>query len=173
MTMAMGIAAFFCLLVGCYLPFLYDMLPNPDEVYHPYTTYHFGETLQILALTALGFFYFKNKIGARATISFDLDWFYRKGGQVFLWLAKKPIQAVDTAWGEVYRVVGLSSLMTTAKFSSWFDWHGIDGVVDGTARLVRKIGGHVSSTLQRGQIQQTLYFTISFAAILLFAFAWL
>jgi multicomponent Na+:H+ antiporter subunit D len=173
MTMAMGIAAFFCVLVGCYLPFLYDMLPNKDATYHPYTAYHLGETLQILAFTALGFFYFKSKIGARATISFDLDWFYRKGGKVFLWLAQKPIQGIDNAWGEVYKVVGLTSLMTTAKFWGWFDWHGIDGVVDGTARIVRTVGGRVCRTLQRGQIQHTLYFTISFAAILLFAFAWL
>jgi multicomponent Na+:H+ antiporter subunit D len=173
MTMAMGIAAFFCVLVGCYLPFLYDMLPNKEATYHPYTAYHLGETLQILAFTALGFFYFKSKIGARATISFDLDWFYRKGGKIFLWLAQKPIQGIDNAWGEVYKVVGLSSLMTTAKFWGWFDWHGIDGVVDGTARFVRTVGGRVCRTLQRGQIQHTLYFTISFAAILLFAFAWL
>lgn len=173
MTMAMGIASFFCILVGCYLPFLYDMLPNQETTYHPYTTYHMGETLQILALTALGFFYFKDRIGAKATISFDLDWFYRKGGKIFLWLAQKPIQGFDNIWGEIYKVVGLNSLMTTAKFWGWFDWHGIDGVVDGTARLVRNFGGRVSKTLQRGQIQHTLYFTISFAAILLFAFAWL
>lgn len=173
MTMAMGIAAFFCVVVGCYLPFLYDMLPNAETTYHPYTAYHFGETLQILALTALGFYYFKSKISARPTISFDLDWFYRKGGKIFQWLAQKPIQGFDNAWGEIYKFVGLNSLMTSAKFWAWFDWHGIDGVVDGTARLVRRLGGQVSRTLQRGQIQQTLYFTISFAAILLFAFAWL
>ncbi|WP_136798550.1 Na(+)/H(+) antiporter subunit D [Desulfosediminicola ganghwensis] len=173
MTMAMGIAAFFCLIVGCYLPFLYDMLPFPEVSYHPYSAYHLSETLQILALTALGFYFFKDRIGPKATISFDLDWFYRKGGQAFFWLARKPIQAVDTAWGEVYKVVGLSSLMTTAKFWGWFDWHGIDGVVDGTARLVRNVGSRLSRTLQRGQIQVTLYFTISFAAVLLFAFAWL
>lgn len=173
MTMAMAIASFFCIIVGCYLPFLYDMLPFQDVHYHPYSSYHLSETLQILALTALGFYFFKDRIGAKATISFDLDWFYRKGGQIFLWLARKPIQAIDTAWGEVYKVVGLSSLMTTAKFWGWFDWHGIDGVVDGTARLVRNVGGRLSRALQRGQIQQTLYFTISFAAVLLFAFAWL
>lgn len=173
MTMAMAIASFFCLVVGCYLPFLYDMLPNSETTYHPYSAYHIAETLQILALTALGFTLFKDRIAARATISFDLDWFYRKGGALFLWLAKKPIQGFDTAWGEIYRVVGLNSLMTTARFWGWFDWHGIDGVVDGTARLVKTIGGQLSRTLQRGQIQLTLYFTISFAAILLFAFAWL
>ncbi|MFV0437979.1 MAG: Na(+)/H(+) antiporter subunit D [Desulfopila sp.] len=173
MTMAMSIAAFFCILVGCYLPFLYNMLPFQQVEFHPYTAYHFGETLQILALTALAFYFLKDRIGARATISLDLDWFYRKGGLLFLWLAKKPIQGADTAWGEAYRFVGLNSLMTSARFWAWFDWHGIDGVVDGIARLVKKLGGLVSSTLQRAQIQQTLYLTISFAALLLVAFVWL
>lgn len=173
MNMAMGIAAFFCVLVGCYLPFLYDMLPNTNVAYHPYTVSHLSETLQILALTGLGFYFLKSKIGPRATISLDLDWFYRKGGLGFLWLARKPLQAIDTAWGEAYRVVGLVSLMTTAKFWAWFDWNGIDGVVDGSARTVRGLGRNVSRTLQRGAIQQTLFLTITFAAIILFAFAWL
>ncbi|WP_163339137.1 Na(+)/H(+) antiporter subunit D [Desulfopila sp. IMCC35008] len=173
MLAAMATSSFFCLLVGCYLPFLYDMLPFHDVQYHPYSSYHLSETLQILALTVVGFYFFKDKLIARPTISLDLDWFYRKGGKGFLWLASKPIQAIDNAWGEVYRVVGLVSLMTTAKFWGWFDWHGIDGVVDGIARLVRSFGGFVSRTLQRGQIQHTLCITITFAAIALFAFAWL
>ena len=173
MTAAMAIASFFCFLVGCYTPFLYNMLPFHDVHYHPYSGYHLSETLQILALTAVGFYYFRDRIGAKATLSLDLDWLYRKGGRGVLWLASKPIQAIDTAWGEVYRVVGLVSLMTTAKFWGWFDWHGIDGVVDGTARLVRGCGHWLSQLLQRGQIQQTLCLTITFAAIALFTFAWL
>ena len=173
MTMAMATSAFFCLLAGTYLPFLYDMLPNSQTVYHPYTSYHLAETLQILACTALVFFLFKEKITARPTLTFDLDWFYRRGGRVFLWLAQKPIQGIDTAWGSLYRVVGLNSLMILAKFWAWFDWHGIDGVVDGSAKLVRGLGRTISSALQRGQIQHTLYFSLSFAAILLFAYAWL
>lgn len=173
MTMAMAIASFFCFMVGSYYQFLYDMLPYTEVSYHPYSGYHLGETLQILLLTGLGFYFFKDKLLPTNTISLDLDWFYRKGGKIFLWLAKKPIQAADNAWGEVYKVVGLVPLMTTAKFWGWFDWHGIDGVVDGSARLVRSCGRHLSRILQRGQIQHTLYFTISFAAIVLFAFAWL
>jgi multicomponent Na+:H+ antiporter subunit D len=173
MQMAMMIAAFFCVLIGSYLPFLYNMLPNTDTQFHPYTAYHMSETLQILAFTALGFFFFHKKIGPEATISLDLDWFYRKGGQLFLWLAKNPLQWADTAWGMAYRVVGLNSLMTMAKFWSWFDWNGIDGVVDGTARCVRAIGRRVAITLQKGQIQQTIFYTVSFAAVLLFAYAWL
>ncbi len=170
MHMAMAAAAFLCLLVGCYLPFLYNMLPNPEVTYHPYGAYHLSETLQILAFTALAFIFLKHKLGAKASISLDLDWFYRMAGRAFLWLAQNPIQWVDTAWGHAYRVVGLYSLMVTAKFWSWFDWHGIDGVVDGSARCVQAFGRRITVVLQKGHIQQTIYFSVTFAAILLISY---
>ena len=173
MQLAMVIAAFFCLLIGIYLPFLYGMLPNTEVAYQPYSSYHLSETLQILALTALGFFLLRKHIKARESISLDLDWFYRKGGQGFLWTVTNPLQWFDTAFGKAYRVVGLSTLMTTSHFWSWFDWHGIDGVVDGTARCVRAIGGRISLVLQRGQIQQTIFYTVTFAAVILVAYIWL
>jgi multicomponent Na+:H+ antiporter subunit D len=172
MHMAMAAAAFLCLLIGSYLPFLYSMLPYKEVSYHPYSGYHLSETLQILAFTVVAFIFLKDKLGARPTISLDLDWFYRMSGRGFLWLAKNPIQWLDNAWGSAYKVVGLYSLMTIAKFSSWFDWHGIDGVVDGSARCVRAMGRRVTIVLQRGQIQQTLYYSITFAAILLISYVW-
>ncbi len=137
------------------------MLPQHQVAYHPYRAYHLSETLQILALTALGFFLLRKYIKAGETISLDLDWFYRKGGQCFLWTVANPIQWFDTAWGKAYRVVGLSTLMTTARFWSWFDWNGIDGVVDGTARCVSALGRRISLVLQSGQIQQTIYYTVT------------
>ncbi len=173
MQLAMLAASFFCLLVGSYTPFLYNMLPYTDVAFHPYGSYHLSETMQLLAFTAIIFIFLKDKIGARATISLDLDWFYRRGGRLFLWLAKNPVQWLDTCWGSAYKVVGLYPLMTTARFWSWFDWHGIDGIVDGSARCVRAIGRRVSLTLQRGQIQQTIYISITFAAILLVSYVWL
>jgi len=56
---------------------------------------------------------------------------------------------------------------------SWFDWNGIDGLVDGSAHCVRSIGRRVSLVLQRGQIQQTIYYTVTFVAVILVAFVWL
>lgn len=170
MHLAMAIAAFFCLLVGSYFPFLYNMLPHQEVVFHPYTAYHLSETLQILAFSALAFIFVKDKILARPTISLDLDWFYRLGGRGFLWVAQHPLQWLDTAWGTVYRVVGLYGLMVTAKFWSWFDWHGIDGLVDGSALCVRALGRRLAMVLQRGHLQQTLYYAITFMAITLIAY---
>jgi multicomponent Na+:H+ antiporter subunit D len=82
MNLAMGIAAFLCILIGVYTPYLYQMLPYPVH-YEPYTAYHVVETLQILAFTALGFFLLLKKLTPEPTISLDLDWFYRMGGRLF------------------------------------------------------------------------------------------
>ncbi|TKB23619.1 Na(+)/H(+) antiporter subunit D [Desulfopila sp. IMCC35006] len=173
MHAAMAAAAFLCLAIGSYPPFLYHMLPNAGVSFHPYSSSHLSETFQILAFTALAFVFLKDKLGAKATISLDLEWFYRMGGRGFLWLAQHPIQWLDNVWGVAYRVVGLYSLMTTARFWSWFDWHAIDGVVDGSARGVRAIGRRVTIVLQRGQIQQTIFISVTFAAILLISYVWL
>ncbi|SDP73412.1 Na(+)/H(+) antiporter subunit D [Desulforhopalus singaporensis] len=170
MHLAMLISALLCFFIGSYTPFLYNMLPNPEVAYHPYGSYHLSETLQLLAFTGVAFYFLKELIAPRATISLDLDWFYRIGGRGFLWLATYPIQWFDNVWGVIYRVVGLNCLMSSAKFWSWFDWHGIDGVVDGSARCVRALGRRVTLVLQKGQIQQTLYVTVTFAAILLASF---
>ncbi|MBM9518666.1 Na(+)/H(+) antiporter subunit D [Desulforhopalus vacuolatus] len=172
MTLAMTIAAGLCLVVGCYLPFLYNMLPYAVE-YNPYNTGHVVETLQIIAFTVLAFIFLKGFVKPTNTISLDLDWFYRRGGQYFLKLASGPIQSADTAWGKLYKNVGMADLMSSAKFWSWFDWNVIDTIVDGTARSVLGIGRRVTVVLQKGQIQQTLYISLTFAAILLTAFVWL
>lgn len=175
MQLAMLAAALLCFVVGTWYPLLYALLPHQDIVgsYHPYTGYHLSETLQILAFAGVGFVLLRHRIGARAATYLDLDWFYRRGGQVCLWLAKHPIQWFDTAWGEAYRVVGLFSLMTTARFWSWFDWHAIDGLLDGSARSVRSFGQLVATAIQRGHIQQTIGYAISCIVVLLFVYIWL
>lgn len=171
MQLAMFMAAALCIFVGCYTPYLYDMLPFPQAAaaYHPYTAYHVAETLQILLFTALGFFLLLKKLSPEPTISLDLDWFYRKGGRLFYWLARKPVQTADTAVGEAWNKEGIVPLMRTARFWSWFDWHVIDTVVDGTARGVRALGGKLR-LVQRGRLQ----ISITYMAVLMaFALAFL
>ncbi len=171
MEWAMIIASFLCIFIGSYTPYLYNLLPYPEAAaeYHPYTAYHLSETLQILLFTALGFFLLLKKLEPEPKISIDMDWFYRMGGRLFYRLARGPIQSADSAWGEGYRYCGLFPLMTTARFWSWFDWHGIDTVVDGIARTVRAVGGQVRR-LQTGQVQMTLFYTVSVAAAVLVIF---
>ena len=163
MQVAMGMAAFLCIFIGCYTPYLYDMLPFPSVAaqYNPYTPVHISETLQILLFTAVGFFLLLKKLTPEPTISLDLDWFYRMGGRLFYWIARKPVQSADNAVGEAWNRQGIVPLMRTARFWSWFDWHGIDTVVDGTARSVRALGGALR-VVQSGSLQINI---ISMAAV--------
>lgn len=172
MMVAMGIASFLCLLIGVYLPFMYDMLPYQWATYQPYTAYHLAETLQILCFTALGFFMLLSKLTPEAKISIDLDWFYRKAGGSFLWLDRVVFQTVDNWVGRIWDKAGTMPLLVISNFWSWFDWHAIDGVVDGIARSVRGLGGQVRR-LQSGQIQYNIYFaaTVMTVAIIAYVFA--
>jgi len=168
MQWGMAIAAFLCIFIGCYTPYLYRMLPYPEVAaeYHPYALPHVSETVQILLFTALGFFILLKKLTPEAKISLDMDWFYRMGGRAFAWFARKPMQGADTVVGEAYRTAGLVPLMNTARFWSWFDWHGIDLVVDGIARTVRSAGSKIRG-LQSGQLQVTILAAMSFVAVIL------
>ncbi len=168
MNAAMMIASALCIFIGCYTPYLYQMLPYPTD-YHPYTAYHVSETLQVLLFTAVGFFLLIKKLVPEPTISLDLDWPYRMGGRAVLWLAQKPIQFVDTCVGEIYRVAGLIPLMFTARSSGAFDNGVIDGIVDGLAKTVRGIGGRLRFA-QRGQVQQSLVLAFAVVGVLIFIF---
>jgi multicomponent Na+:H+ antiporter subunit D len=137
--------------------------------YQPYTAYHISETLQILLFTGLGFFLLLKKLVPEPKISLDLDWPYRMGGRAFLWLARRPVQAVDTVVGELYRQAGLVPLMITARVAALFDNEVVDGAVDGIAESVRGIGRRLRLA-QRGQMQENLTFAFAVAAVLIVAF---
>jgi len=174
MMAAMAVAAFFCIFIGCAPGLLYQLLPYKAEAlaYAPYTPYHICETLLILLFTAVGFFLLLRKLTPEPLISLDLDWFYRKGGRAFLWVACHPIQAVDTFVGELYRVAGLAPLMVAARVASLFDGRVIDGAVDGLASAVRDAGRRLRSA-QRGAMQESLAFTFAIAAVLLMVLVFL
>ena len=173
MLAAMGVAAGLCVFIGCFTPYLYNLLPYREAAmeYHPYTAYHVSESLQILLFTAFAFFVLVKlkKIEPHAGINLDIDWFYRKGGRAFFWLARKPIQAVDTGVGEIYHVGGLVPLMKSAWLVGIFDNRVIDGAVDGLASGVRSLGGRLRFA-QRGALQENLTLAFAAAAILLLGF---
>jgi multicomponent Na+:H+ antiporter subunit D len=165
MNAAMAAASLLCIFIGCYTPYLYRMLPYAVD-YHPYTSYHISESLQILLFTGVGFFLLLKKLEPEPTISLDLDWFYRKGGRGFAWLARKPVQALDTFVGEIYRLGGLRPLMRSARLSAKFDNRVIDGLVDGLATSIFKLGNWLRSA-QRGQVQESLAIAFAVAAVIL------
>jgi multicomponent Na+:H+ antiporter subunit D len=168
MQAAMLVASALCIFIGCYTPYLYQMLPYPVD-YQPYTAYHVSETLQILLFTAIGFFLLIKKLEPEPTVSLDTDWFYRMGGRGFLWLAKNPIQWIDNGVGAVYRVLGLAPLMLSSRLASLFDKEVIDGAVDGLAQSVRSIGNRLRMA-QRGPVQENLALAFVVSVLLLMAF---
>lgn len=167
MMTAMAVTSFLCIFIGCYTPYLYRMLPYPVE-FEPYTAYHVSETLQILLFTGLGFFLLIKKLEPEAKISLDLDWPYRMGGRAFVWLARKPVQAIDNAVGEIHRAGGLVPLMRSASLVNVFDNRVIDGVVDGFAGTFRSLGERLRGA-QRGPLQQNLALAFGAAAIVVLA----
>jgi multicomponent Na+:H+ antiporter subunit D len=170
MMAAMAAASVLCIFIGCYTPYLYNMLPHANVEYHPYTSYHLSETLQLLLFTAVGFFLLLKKLEPTPTISLDMDWFYRMGGRGFRWLARKPVQWIDSLVGEIYRAGGVIPLMRSASLAGLFDNRIIDGFVDGFASTVGRLGGRLRA-VQRGNVQETL--TLAFAAVVLLLVVWL
>lgn len=152
MHIAMGIAAFLCFFIGVYPEYLYNLLPYATE-YKPYTSYHLSESMQILGFTGLGFYLLLSKMQPKDKMNLDVDWFYRKGTAVFMWIARKPVAKTDDVTNEVYSTVGLRYTMLLAKFMSWFDWRAIDGFIDGSAAGVVKSGDKIRS-IQTGRLQQ-------------------
>ena len=98
----------------------------------------------------------------------DLDWFYRKGARVFMWLALKPVTAVNNFTDNVWKSIGLAFTMATAKMFSWFDKEGIDWVIDGSAKSVVN-GGDKIRHIETGKIQQYIGFAVAMMFIVLIA----
>lgn len=164
MLWAMGLTSALCFIIGVYPKALYDLLPFSVE-YHPYTMPHLSEMLQILSFTGLVFFLLVKKLAPEDKMNLDVDWFYRKGGTIFMWIDNKVISPVDTFWGELYRILGLKLLFKNADISYGFDRKVIDGVVDGSALGVRGVGGVVKK-LQTGKIQAYMGFAILFLVLI-------
>jgi len=165
MNLAMGIAAFLCFFIGIYPEYLYKMLPFPVN-YHPYTSYHLAETMQLLGFTGLGFFIMVKKLKPKPKMNLDLDWFYRKGARVFMRFASRPVLSSDSWINDVYRSIGLRLTMVLAKAISWFDWEGIDWTIDGSARGVVE-GGNRLRSFMTGKIQHYIGGALALTFIIL------
>ena len=83
MLLAMAFLAFVCIFIGVYPQPLYDILPYPVD-FHAYTFEHTLNQFQLLMFSALAFFMLLPLLKRTRTISIDTDWFYRKGGRLFV-----------------------------------------------------------------------------------------
>ena len=151
MQVGMFMAAFMCIFLGLYPDYLYDMLPYAVN-YHPYTSYHLTETFHLLGFTGLGFYLMVKYLKPHDVSNLDVDWFYRRGADWFMWVARKPISSTNEWVSNIYQNVGLRFTMALARALSWFDWEGIDWALDGSARGVVK-GGEQVRQFQTGKLQ--------------------
>jgi multicomponent Na+:H+ antiporter subunit D len=86
MLLAMGLAAFMCIFIGCNPDWLYAMLPCGAAGYHPYDATHVITQTEILVFSALAFTLlnlWKQYPPELKSINLDVDFLYRKGGRLF------------------------------------------------------------------------------------------
>ena len=100
MLIAMGIAAAFCVGLGCCYWWLYDILPgHPHHEYVPYTWPHVITQLQLLLFAMLAFVVLM-KSGLypeeMRSVNLDTDWFYRRLLPMMVGGLGKVIHFVDS-----------------------------------------------------------------------------
>jgi len=100
----------------------------------------------------------------------DFDYLYRVIGKIVVAIARKPIEVIDNLWSEFYAKVGLRGMLKMAEITAWFDKAAIDGVVDGTASGVKRIGNSASN-VQTGNLQNYLALAM-IIGVLVFAAVW-
>ena len=99
MLIAMGVAAGFCILNGCYPWILYSLLPWEVD-YQPYTWSHVISQSQLLFFSALAFALLMTSglyPPERKLVNLDVDWFYRRLG---LALYRALIRLIFAAYKE-------------------------------------------------------------------------
>tara|TARA_Y100001934_G_C12363293_1_gene781964 strand:- start:105 stop:1922 length:1818 start_codon:yes stop_codon:yes gene_type:complete len=128
MLIAMGIAAFMCLFIGCNPQWLYAMLPGGAAGYHPYDATHVITQTEILLFSALAFTLlnlWKLYPPELKSVNLDVDFFYRKAGRFFLaamaafW---NPINEKAHAFfvGGLTAKLGAFTAHAPAVFLRWF-----------------------------------------------------
>ncbi len=101
MLLAMGAAAFLCILLGVWPDLWTRIMPFPTAL-HPYTASHVLGKLQLLLFTGLGFVLLRRwglyPFESRS-INLDVDWFYRRGGRCAYALAELVFNGLND-WGD-------------------------------------------------------------------------
>jgi multicomponent Na+:H+ antiporter subunit D len=146
MLIAMGIAAFLCIAIGCFPGPLYNMLPYPVH-FHPYTGEHVTSSLGILLFTGLGFFMLLRKLDPEPTISVDTDVVYRKGSRGLMWFVNKPLSIYEDYLSNIYNTWFGRGILGAANFlARVFDVRFIDGIVNGVADFFMGVAGNLRLT---------------------------
>lgn len=169
MYIAMAMGGLLCFYIGIQPQFLYKLLPHPVE-YVPYTAWHVLQSLLLLGFTGLGFYLLRHKLKPEAKLNLDFDYFYRLVGRGFMVVCRYILEKLDNWWTEFYARVGLRGMLKIAGGSAWFDKAAIDGVVDGTAINVRRVG-EGATLAQTGRLQDYLA-AAAILGLLIFGLVW-
>ena len=106
MHLAMGLLAFLCIGFGVFPSLLYAELPY-GAGYRPYTIPHLVESIQLLAATFLGFWWYRSRLAGQPTLTLDTDWFYRRpAGWVRRFVVEGTSRLFDRADAGVLAGVG-------------------------------------------------------------------
>ncbi len=173
MQIAMGLTAFFCIFIGLRPQALYSMLPFNAE-YHPYTLYHVMESWQILLFTMLGFFLLIKKLSPEPLIGLDIDWFYRKGGGLFLKFCRGGLARLENGLiMNIHQTFFLPLLKIISSFSAWNDQKVVDGIVDGSAGSTMALSSKLSTAMQSGVLYRYLAAMLSAVAVIVGITIWM
>jgi len=130
MLLAMGIAAFVCIIIGVFPGLLYQLLPYPVD-YDPYSGAHVITQLQLFLFSVLAFV-FLVKTGRYPpeikSVNLDFDWFYRR-------LGPKLVGGIGFASNAIWTGMtgtGLAIVGAAIEGSQWLG--GITGPVSRTWR---------------------------------------
>lgn len=94
MKIAMALTSIACIVIGITPQVFYQYLPYPMN-YEPYTLQHIFDTLAIFSFTGLVFVIFLKKLKPKPMINLDTDWFYRKGGRIFIKVLDKTVAPAE------------------------------------------------------------------------------
>ncbi len=128
MLLAMGISAVLCIAIGLHPDPLFNLLPHQEQIkdYHPYTSYHIVEQLQLLLWAVLAFallIKFKLYPAEVRSTNLDTDWFYRIPGKHLLF---GLVGAVASLWSGVWQAI---VKIITALINRLHATHGPEGTL--------------------------------------------
>lgn len=126
--LAMAITAILCIFVGSFPnAYLYQMLPNPEASYQPYTVAHVTDQFALLLFCGLAFVLLIRSglypAEIRAT-NVDFDWLYRRGGSLVYRAFDKSLNATNSGvkkfvvGGVVKHVVNFFE-SGASRFAAW------------------------------------------------------
>ncbi len=162
MLIAMGIAAFLCIVIGVLPGPLYSILPYPVN-YEPYTAAHVIDQTQLLAFSALAFTLLMLSgiypPEVRAT-NLDADLFYRKATALFMRFANNVFAKIEyNIIGQAYEFLVIQPLLRIARILQLIDTLGVDGTYNGLAKGSLRLSDMIK-VIQTGKAHDYAFFMI-------------